>query len=161
MPRVINSTKIGVATSQRDFVINKVNLPPPVLKSYNYSQQDGLMGSRWIDISLQISLSILENILSFQFCLKKLEKGLYKWIYLSFTEPRRKWYNRRSKRKRYSRWWIIIVTCAKVILKSWTRMILPSCWGALHEFLKFERKKKRNIYIYIYLVLNGILPPLL
>lgn len=46
VPRVINSTKIGVATSQRDFVINKVNLPPPVLKSYNYSQQDGLMGSR-------------------------------------------------------------------------------------------------------------------
>ncbi|PBC34023.1 Serine/threonine-protein kinase ICK [Apis cerana cerana] len=46
VPRVINSTKIGVATSQRDFVINKVNLPPPVLKSYNYSQQDALMGSR-------------------------------------------------------------------------------------------------------------------
>ncbi|KAG6801110.1 serine/threonine-protein kinase dyf-5 isoform X1 [Apis mellifera caucasica] len=46
VPRVINSTKIGVAASQRDFVINKVNLPPPVLKSYNYSQQDGLMGSR-------------------------------------------------------------------------------------------------------------------
>ncbi|CAK9806736.1 Serine/threonine-protein kinase MAK [Anthophora plagiata] len=37
--RVIHSKKIGV-TSQRDLVLNKVNLPPPVSKSYNYSQQD-------------------------------------------------------------------------------------------------------------------------
>ncbi|KAK1133320.1 hypothetical protein K0M31_011136 [Melipona bicolor] len=41
MPRIINSTKIGVA-SQRDLVLNKVNLPPPISnnKSYNYSQQE-------------------------------------------------------------------------------------------------------------------------
>ncbi|CAD1473142.1 unnamed protein product, partial [Heterotrigona itama] len=49
MPRIINSTKIGVA-SQRDLVLNKVNLPPPISnnKSYNYSQE-GIrtpMGSR-------------------------------------------------------------------------------------------------------------------
>ncbi|XP_043507205.1 serine/threonine-protein kinase dyf-5 isoform X2 [Frieseomelitta varia] len=40
MPRIINSTKIGVA-SQRDLILNKVNLPPPISnnKSYNYSQE--------------------------------------------------------------------------------------------------------------------------
>ncbi|XP_012151456.1 serine/threonine-protein kinase MAK isoform X1 [Megachile rotundata] len=36
--RPINSKKIGV-TSQRDLVLNKVNLPPPMPKQY-YSQQD-------------------------------------------------------------------------------------------------------------------------
>ncbi|KAK9309176.1 hypothetical protein QLX08_001126 [Tetragonisca angustula] len=50
MPRIINSTKIGVA-SQRDLVLNKVNLPPSISnnKSYNYSQQEAIrtpMGSR-------------------------------------------------------------------------------------------------------------------
>ncbi|KOX73547.1 Serine/threonine-protein kinase ICK [Melipona quadrifasciata] len=50
MPRIINSTKIGVA-SQRNLVLNKVNLPPPISnnKSYNYSQQETIrtpMGSR-------------------------------------------------------------------------------------------------------------------
>ncbi|XP_076682820.1 serine/threonine-protein kinase ICK isoform X2 [Andrena cerasifolii] len=39
VPRVINSKKIGVA-SQRDLILNKVNLPPPVLKQYNYSQPE-------------------------------------------------------------------------------------------------------------------------
>ncbi|XP_029041473.1 serine/threonine-protein kinase ICK isoform X3 [Osmia lignaria lignaria] len=38
VPRAINSKKIGV-TSQRDLVLNKVNLPPPMPKQY-YSQQD-------------------------------------------------------------------------------------------------------------------------
>ncbi|XP_076763339.1 serine/threonine-protein kinase dyf-5 isoform X1 [Xylocopa sonorina] len=37
--RVVNSKKIGV-TSQRDLVLNKVNLPPPIPKSFNYPQQD-------------------------------------------------------------------------------------------------------------------------
>ncbi|XP_076238807.1 serine/threonine-protein kinase dyf-5 [Calliopsis andreniformis] len=44
IPRAINSKKIGV-TSQRDLVLNKVNLPPPSLKQYNYTQQDGLDNS--------------------------------------------------------------------------------------------------------------------
>ncbi|XP_071859141.1 serine/threonine-protein kinase ICK isoform X1 [Bombus fervidus] len=44
IPRIINSTKIGV-TSQRDLVLNKVNLPPPVSKSYNYAQQEVLRSS--------------------------------------------------------------------------------------------------------------------
>ncbi|XP_043590517.1 serine/threonine-protein kinase ICK isoform X2 [Bombus pyrosoma] len=44
IPRIINSTKIGV-TSQRDLVLNKVNLPPPVPKSYNYAQQEVLRTS--------------------------------------------------------------------------------------------------------------------
>ncbi|CAL7939552.1 unnamed protein product [Xylocopa violacea] len=37
--RVVNSKKIGV-TPQRDLVLNKVNLPPPIPKSLNYPQQD-------------------------------------------------------------------------------------------------------------------------
>lgn len=44
IPRIINSTKIGV-TSQRDLVLNKVNLPPPVPKPYNYAQQEVLRTS--------------------------------------------------------------------------------------------------------------------
>ncbi|XP_012167530.1 serine/threonine-protein kinase ICK isoform X2 [Bombus terrestris] len=44
IPRIINSTKIGV-TSQRDLVLNKVNLPPPVPKPYNYTQQEVLRSS--------------------------------------------------------------------------------------------------------------------
>ncbi|XP_033302935.1 serine/threonine-protein kinase ICK isoform X2 [Bombus vosnesenskii] len=44
IPRMINSTKIGV-TSQRDLVLNKVNLPPPVPKPYNYAQQEVLRTS--------------------------------------------------------------------------------------------------------------------
>ncbi|XP_076656232.1 serine/threonine-protein kinase ICK [Halictus rubicundus] len=36
-PRLVNSKKIGVA-SHRDLVLNKVNLPPPMPKQYNYSQ---------------------------------------------------------------------------------------------------------------------------
>ncbi|KZC13476.1 PREDICTED: serine/threonine-protein kinase ICK [Dufourea novaeangliae] len=36
-PRVINSKKIGI-TSHRDLVLNKVNLPPPIQKQYNYPQ---------------------------------------------------------------------------------------------------------------------------
>ncbi|XP_014471020.1 PREDICTED: serine/threonine-protein kinase ICK [Dinoponera quadriceps] len=38
-PRIISSKKIGV-TSQRELAMNKINLPPPVSKQYNYSQQD-------------------------------------------------------------------------------------------------------------------------
>ncbi|KAG7205435.1 hypothetical protein KM043_007427 [Ampulex compressa] len=37
--RVVSSKKIGVS-SQREIVMNKVNLPPPVPKQYNYSHQD-------------------------------------------------------------------------------------------------------------------------
>ncbi|XP_076621433.1 serine/threonine-protein kinase ICK isoform X1 [Colletes latitarsis] len=37
IPRAINSKNISVAT-QRDLVLNKVNLPSPVPKQYNYSQ---------------------------------------------------------------------------------------------------------------------------
>ncbi|XP_050473862.1 serine/threonine-protein kinase ICK isoform X1 [Bombus huntii] len=44
IPRMINSTKIGV-TSQRDLVLNKVNFPPPVPKPYNYAQQEVLRTS--------------------------------------------------------------------------------------------------------------------
>ncbi|XP_076383526.1 serine/threonine-protein kinase dyf-5 isoform X1 [Megalopta genalis] len=36
-PRLVNSKKIGVA-SHRDLVLHKVNLPPPMPKQYNYSQ---------------------------------------------------------------------------------------------------------------------------
>jgi len=38
-PRIINSKKIGVV-SQRELVMNKINLPPPTTKQYNYSQED-------------------------------------------------------------------------------------------------------------------------
>ncbi|GAB1867957.1 Serine/threonine-protein kinase ICK [Camponotus japonicus] len=38
-PRIINSKKIGVV-SQRDFTMNKINLPSPAPKQYNYSQED-------------------------------------------------------------------------------------------------------------------------
>ncbi|XP_070156045.1 serine/threonine-protein kinase dyf-5 isoform X1 [Polyergus mexicanus] len=38
-PRIINSKKIGVV-SQRELAMNKINLPPPAPKQYNYSQED-------------------------------------------------------------------------------------------------------------------------
>jgi len=38
-PRIINSKKIGVV-SQRELVMNKINLPSPATKQYNYSQED-------------------------------------------------------------------------------------------------------------------------
>ncbi|XP_072756287.1 serine/threonine-protein kinase dyf-5 isoform X3 [Anoplolepis gracilipes] len=38
-PRIINSKKIGVV-SQRELAMNKINLPPPAPKQYNYSQDD-------------------------------------------------------------------------------------------------------------------------
>lgn len=38
-PHIINSKKIGVV-SQRELVMNKINLPPPMPKQYNYPQED-------------------------------------------------------------------------------------------------------------------------
>ncbi|KAL0104051.1 hypothetical protein PUN28_017031 [Cardiocondyla obscurior] len=38
-PRIINSKKIGVA-SQRELVMNKINLPPSAPKQFNYSHED-------------------------------------------------------------------------------------------------------------------------
>ncbi|XP_020283095.1 serine/threonine-protein kinase ICK isoform X2 [Pseudomyrmex gracilis] len=38
-PRIVNNKKIGV-TSQRELVMNKINLPPPAPKQYSYSQED-------------------------------------------------------------------------------------------------------------------------
>ncbi|XP_029660550.1 serine/threonine-protein kinase ICK isoform X3 [Formica exsecta] len=38
-PRIINSKKIGVV-SQRELAMNKINLPPPAPKQYNYSQEN-------------------------------------------------------------------------------------------------------------------------
>ncbi|XP_015188017.1 PREDICTED: serine/threonine-protein kinase ICK isoform X1 [Polistes dominula] len=38
VPRVVSSKKIGVA-SQRELIMNKVNLPAPIPKQYNYPQQ--------------------------------------------------------------------------------------------------------------------------
>lgn len=43
-PRIINSKKIGVV-SQRELVMNKINLPPPAPKQYNYSQEDLIVSS--------------------------------------------------------------------------------------------------------------------
>ncbi|KAI4493373.1 hypothetical protein M0802_009433 [Mischocyttarus mexicanus] len=39
IPRVVSSQKIGVA-SQRELIMNKVNLPPPITKQYNYPQHE-------------------------------------------------------------------------------------------------------------------------
>ncbi|XP_067207633.1 serine/threonine-protein kinase dyf-5 isoform X2 [Linepithema humile] len=38
-PRIINSKKIGVV-SQREIAMNKINLPPPTPKQYNYPQKN-------------------------------------------------------------------------------------------------------------------------
>ncbi|XP_077281699.1 serine/threonine-protein kinase dyf-5 isoform X1 [Temnothorax americanus] len=43
-PRIVNSKKIGVV-SQRDLVMNKINLPPPVPKQFNYSREDLVINS--------------------------------------------------------------------------------------------------------------------
>ena len=43
-PHIINSKKIGVV-SQRELVMNKINLPPPVLKQYNYPQEDPIINN--------------------------------------------------------------------------------------------------------------------
>lgn len=43
-PRIINSKKIGVV-SQRELVMNKINLPPPAPKQYSYSQEDLVVNS--------------------------------------------------------------------------------------------------------------------
>lgn len=38
-PRIINSKKIGVV-SQREIAMNKINLPSPAPRQYNYPQED-------------------------------------------------------------------------------------------------------------------------
>ncbi|EGI59484.1 PREDICTED: serine/threonine-protein kinase ICK [Acromyrmex echinatior] len=43
-PHIINSKKIGVV-SQRELVMNKINLPPPVPKQYNYPQEDPIINN--------------------------------------------------------------------------------------------------------------------
>ncbi|XP_011862590.1 PREDICTED: serine/threonine-protein kinase ICK isoform X1 [Vollenhovia emeryi] len=43
-PRIMNSKKIGVV-SQRELVMNKMNLPPPAPKQYNYSQEELVVSS--------------------------------------------------------------------------------------------------------------------
>ncbi|XP_029155166.1 serine/threonine-protein kinase dyf-5 isoform X1 [Nylanderia fulva] len=66
-PRIINSKKIGVV-SQRELAMNKINLPPPAPKQYNYSQEDlvnNVVQSRapekMVELQQQIALPLLNH----------------------------------------------------------------------------------------------------